>query len=74
MTWPKQKNGKPLGHLPVSTWRIAAPIARCDICCSFIDEGFPYLEDDWAEECQNFCIPCAIKYDKNLKNNEEVKA
>ena len=65
---------RPIGYLPVSTWRIAKPIARCDICCSFIEEGFPYLEDDWAEECQDFCIPCAVKYNRNFTTWKEVKA
>ena len=60
---------QPIGHLPVSTWRISQG-NRCDFCLGFIDEGFPYLEDDYAEECQDYCIPCAVKSNRNLVSNQ----
>ena len=60
---------KPIGNFPVSTWRISQG-NRCDFCNGSIDKGFPYLEDDWYEECQNYCIPCAIKSNRNLTKEE----
>ena len=60
---------KPVGHLPVSTWRIAENANRC-VCGQTIEKGFPYLEDDYAEECQSFCVPCAVKDNRNLNAPE----
>ena len=60
---------KPIGHLPVSTWRIAENANRC-VCGSTIERGFPYLEDDYAEECHSFCVPCAVKSNRNLVSNQ----
>jgi len=59
------KNNKSIGFLPVSTWRISQGNV-CSFCNGSIDKGYPYLEEDYYEECQNYCITCAVKYDRNL--------
>ena len=61
---------KPIGHLPVSTWRISEGNICCQ-CNSIIQKGFPYVEDDWYETCQNYCAPCAIRDNRNLVNDHE---
>ena len=57
-----------IGSLPVRNWRISEGFA-CTFCNAIIEKGFPYLEEDWYESVQNFCVHCAIDFKQPLVNN-----
>jgi len=54
-----------IGSTPVNTWLISNGNI-CKGCNSIIKKGFPYLEEDYVDECHNYCLPCAVKFDRKL--------